>query len=145
MLLRAIVIFRRVTEMLTYSDLVTFDTFEDRLEFLKVPDIPAELTFGVLRHMNQKFYASRPWKMVRDHVIARDMGFDLGIPGMEIFGKVLVHHMNPLRVKDLYGPMSLDPEFLITVSDQTHRAIHFGSTPREVIVTERRPGDTKLW
>lgn len=145
MLLEAIVIYHRVNVMLTYSDLLTYETFEDRLSFLSTPDIPAELTFGVLRHMNQKFYSSRQWKMVRDYVIARDMGFDLGIPGMEIFGRVLVHHMNPLTPSDIHTPRALDPEFLITVSDETHRAIHFGSTPRHVIVTERKPGDTKLW
>lgn len=132
--------------MLTYSDVIRIPTFEERLEFLQVNGKPSELTFDELRDINQKFYNSRQWKFVRESVIARDLGFDLAVPGREIFGKVLVHHMNPLRPKDLYlyTNLALDPEFLITVSHSTHQAIHFGSQPEEPIV-ERVSGDTKLW
>jgi len=132
--------------MQTYTDLILIPTFEGRLAFLRTDELPSELTFDKLRYINQKFYTSRAWRIARRNVIARDLGFDLGIPGREIFGKVIVHHMNPLRPKDLYlgSEMTLDPEFLITVSHHTHGAIHFGSEPQELVV-ERFLGDTKLW
>jgi hypothetical protein len=132
--------------MLTYTDLIMLPTFEERLDFLRTDGKPSELTFAELRYLNQRFYNSRRWKDVRRLVIARDMGYDLGIPGREIMGKVLVHHMNPLLPKDiyLYSERALDPEFLITTSHDTHQAIHFGYDKPEVFI-ERHPGDTKLW
>jgi hypothetical protein len=132
--------------MITYYDLIKLPTFRDRLDFLRTDQLPSELTFDQLRHINQRFYNSSMWKQVRQHVIARDLGLDLAIPGREIFGKVVVHHMNPLTPKDLYLGVqaSLDPDLLITTSYQTHQAIHFGSKVEEPFI-ERRPGDTKLW
>lgn len=132
--------------MLTYSDLILIPTFEERLEFLRTPALSSELSFDQLRYLNQKFYNSRAWKRTRKSVIARDLGFDLGIPGREIFGRVLVHHMNPLTPKDVlnHSQNALDPEFLITVSEETHRAIHYGSDAPTIDV-DRKPGDTKLW
>jgi len=132
--------------MLTYSDLIEIPTFEGRLEFLRTEGLPSEITFDQLRYLNQRFYNSPAWKRVRDSVIARDLGFDLAVPGREIFGKVLVHHMNPLLPKDLlyHSEDALDPEFLITTSFDTHQAIHFGYEIPERFV-ERKPGDTKLW
>lgn len=132
--------------MITYFDLIVLLTFQERLELLRTDGLPSELTFDQLRHLNQRFYNSSIWKKVRQHVIARDFGFDLAIPGREIFGKVIVHHMNPLTPKDLYLGVSasLDPDLLITVSHQTHQAIHFGTEVEEPFI-ERRPGDTKLW
>lgn len=133
--------------MLTYSDLILIPTFEERLEYLRTDSLPSELTFDKLRYLNQKFYNSRAWKRVRTSVIARDLGFDLGIPGREISGRVLVHHMNPLLPKDLlyHSEEALDPEFLITTSFDTHQAIHFGYEKPDEFLLERKPGDTKLW
>lgn len=132
--------------MLQYSDLILLPTFEERLEFLRTEGLPSEITFDQLRQLNQRFYNSRSWKMVRRSVISRDLGFDLGIPGREIVGRVLVHHMNPLTPKDLlyHSEDALDPELLISTSYQTHQAIHFGSERLE-IVSDRSPGDTSLW
>lgn len=132
--------------MLRYSDLIQIPSFEGRLEFLRTDGLPSEITFDQLRELNQSFYNSRSWKKVREYIIARDLGFDLGIPGREIVGRVLVHHMNPLTPKDLlyHSEDALDPDFLITTSYQTHQAIHFGSKPLE-IVSDRKPGDTTLW
>ena len=132
--------------MLTYSDLIRLTTFEERLEFLRTSGKPSEFAFGELRSLNQKFYNSRRWKKVRAEVIARDLGFDLGVPGRDISGKVIVHHMNPLIPKDLYLDKTemLDPEFLITVSSNTHDAIHFGTEQEEPIL-DRYSGDTTLW
>ena len=132
--------------MITYSDLIVLQTFQARLELLRTDGLPSELTFDQLRYLNQRFYNSSMWKKVREHVIVRDFGFDLAVPGREIFGKIIVHHMNPLIPKDLYLGVkeSLDPDLLITVSYQTHQAIHFNSKIEEPFI-ERRPGDTKLW
>jgi hypothetical protein len=99
--------------------------------------------------MNQQFYKSRDWKQVRNHVIARDDGCDLGIEGYEIHGRIIIHHMNPMQVEDLvHGEQSiLDPEFLISVTHKTHNAIHYGdeSILKRMSMTPRAPGDTKLW
>ena len=131
--------------MLTYSDLIMVPTFEERVAFLRTDGKPSELTFDELRFLNQTFYNSRAWKIVRASVIVRDLGFDLGIPGREIFGRVLVHHMNPLIPKDFYlqSDKTLDPEFLITTSHDTHLAIHFGYVKANIV--DRFSGDTKLW
>ena len=132
--------------MLAYSDLILLPTFEERLDFLRTDGLPSEIAFDQLRYVNQKFYNSRSWKIVRQSVIARDLGFDLGIPGCEIFGKVLVHHMNPLTPKDLllHSEDALEPEFLITVSHKTHQAIHFGIMEPGILL-DRSSGDTNLW
>ena len=132
--------------MLTYTDLIMISTFEERLEFLRTDETSSEITFNELRFLNQSFYNSIGWKVIRKEVIARDLGFDLGIPGREIFGKVIVHHMNPLIPKDIYlnSEKALDPEFLITVSNDTHRTIHYGYISPNFI-EERVLGDTKLW
>jgi hypothetical protein len=100
------------------------------------------------RHFNQQFYYSTEWKRVRDIVIIRDLGCDLGIPGFEVRSKILIHHMNPIWIEDLKhgNPDILDPEFLITTSNQTHQAIHYGDRsllPQVPIL--RKQGDTKLW
>jgi hypothetical protein len=105
-------------------------------------------TFGFDRHLNQTFYASHAWKQARDIAIIRDNGCDLGVPGHEIHDRILVHHMNPIKVQDLthFNEDLLDPEYLICVSTRTHNAIHFGDErqlPEPMI--ERKPGDTTLW
>jgi hypothetical protein len=134
--------------MITYYDLINFPTFEERLNFLRTGQLPSELTFDQLRELNQGFYNSREWKFIRKQVIARDFGWDLAVPGRDIIGKVIVHHMNPLRPKDLilHQDLALEPDLLITVSHQTHQAIHFGSDiPDGPSFVERQPGDTTLW
>jgi hypothetical protein len=132
----------------TYSDVRRLETFEERYEYLALRGSLGTSTFGFDRWLNQRFYRSREWKRVRDSVIVRDSGCDLGIPGYEIHSGLIVHHMNPFTVKDLeeYGDNLLDPQFLITTSLTTHNAIHYGDAsqlPRGPIV--RQPGDTKLW
>ena len=132
----------------TYSNLSKLRTFEERFKYLKLAGTVGEQTFGWDRPINQLLYRSPEWRSVRDRVILRDNGFDLGCSDYEIAGKVIIHHMNPLTVEDVmdYNPDVLNPEFLITVSVATHRAIHFGPqhlVPR--LPPARRPGDTKLW
>lgn len=132
----------------SYSDLERLVTFVDRFEYLKLGGGVGRATFGFDRYINQEFYGSREWKSVRNHVIVRDNGCDLGIPGYEINTELLIHHMNPMNVNDILNrePWILDPEFLIATTHNTHNAIHFGTGklyPR--VVMERTPGDTQLW
>ena len=132
----------------TYSELEQLDTFEERFRYLALHGDVGRSTFGFDRHINQQFYTSRQWRQLRHHVIARDIGCDLGIPGYEIHGQLLIHHINPLTVDDIVhsDPDILDPEFLITTTQRTHNALHFGDErqlPRPL--ASRRPGDTKLW
>lgn len=132
----------------SYSEIQYIDTFLGRYEYLQLRGEVGWATFGFDRYMNQQFYASREWRQVRQHVIARDMGCDLGIEGYEIFDRIYIHHMNPMSVDDIKtGDESiLDPEFLITTTHKTHNAIHYGDSsllPKPF--KPRVPGDTKLW
>ena len=132
----------------TYSELSRIHTFYERYQYLKLKGVVGESTFGFDRWVNQEFYRSRQWKSIRDEVIVRDNGCDLGIPGYEIYRDLLVHHMNPISVDDIEHGEAwiLDPNFLITTSHRTHNAIHYGDEsllPREPV--KRRFGDTTLW
>lgn len=137
-----------MTKIKTYTDLSKIDSFMDRYRYLRIGGSVGGETFGYDRWVNQRFYTSRQWKLIRDYVITRDLGCDLGIPDMEIGGKILVHHMNPLTVEDLQNGNEavLDPEFLITVSHGTHNAIHYGDERLlDKAFEPRSPGDTSLW
>lgn len=132
----------------TYSDLILLPTFEERFEYLKLSGIVGEETFGWDRYLNQVFYRSQQWKSIRNKVIVRDNGCDLGVEGYEIYDRVLVHHMNPLMLKDIVDvtPYLLNPDYLISTSFNTHQAIHYGD--ESLLITEpiiREPNDTKLW
>ena len=116
--------------MRTYDELIKIDDLAGRYEYLREYGQVGVNTFGFERWLNQQFYTSREWRHVRQVVIARDLGCDLGIEGREIWRRApIIHHMNPIKVRDLTGhdPAVLDPNFLITVSLRTHNAIHFGS------------------
>lgn len=132
----------------TITDVYRFYSFEERYEYLRLDGMVGTATFGFDRYLNQRFYKSSAWRKVRDEVIVRDNGCDLGIPGREIHSGLLVHHINPISPEDLedFNPDILDPEYLICVTHTTHNAIHFGSKNQLVTIPqERRPGDTKLW
>lgn len=103
-------------------------TFEERYQYLRLDGVIGEDTFGFDRYLNQTFYRSQRWKRVRDQVIVRDNGCDLGIEGHEIYGKVLIHHMNPITIRDIENESDflLNPEYLICVTHNTHNAIHYG-------------------
>lgn len=111
----------------TYTDLCKLKTFEDRFEYLKLNGDVGIETFGYKRYLNQVFYKSNEWKSIRNQIIARDDGCDLGIPGRYIFGKVLIHHLNPITYSDIVerSYKLFDPDNLICVSKQTHDAIHY--------------------
>lgn len=132
----------------TYSELITIPTFEERYDYLRLGGKVGEETFGFDRYINQLFYRSKEWKSIRDHVITRDNGCDLGIEGREIYGKILIHHMNPITKDDILqrSEYLLDPEYLITTIKNTHDAIHYGD--RSLLITspvERSRNDTCPW
>jgi hypothetical protein len=132
----------------TYSDLSRLNTFEDRYQYLKLNGAVGEETFGFDRFINQNFYKSPEWKAVRDFVIVRDNGCDLGVEGYEIRGKIFIHHMNPILSKDIEtrSEFLLDPEYLISTTHPTHNAIHY-SDESLLIQTpvERCKNDTCPW
>lgn len=132
----------------TYSELITLPTFEERFDYLNLSGKVGAETFGFDRVFNQKFYCSMEWTKMRDYIIDRDLGCDLGVVGYDIIGKIFIHHMNPISISDIKERTKylLDPEFLITTSFQTHNAIHYGDksqVDRKPI--ERKPNDTCPW
>lgn len=132
----------------SYSELIRLHSFEERFEYLSLRGIVGEKTFGFDRYLNQMFYRSREWRRLRNEIIVRDNGCDMGIDGFEIHESIYIHHLNPMTVQDveLSSPSILDPDNLISVTLRTHNAIHYGDVkllPRKLV--ERRPGDTKLW
>ena len=132
----------------TYSELIQLPTFEERFQYLKLSGAVGKETFGFDRYLNQNFYRSAAWKRVRDQVIVRDNGCDLGIDDQIIYGKILIHHMNPINDRDILDltDILLNPEYLICVSHLTHNAIHYSDEsllPSEPIV--RFKNDTCPW
>lgn len=114
----------------TYLELCQLPTFEERFEYLKLDGIVGDWTFGSRRYLNQMLYKSAEWKELRDKVIIRDNGCDLGIQDRTIFGKVLIHHINPITIEDVLNrnPIVFDLNNLICVSHMTHQAIHYGDS-----------------
>ena len=134
--------------MKTYSELMQFQTFEDRFNYLKLDGTVAETTFGFDRYLNQSLYQSKEWRRLRNEIIVRDDGCDMAFPDNKIGYKIFIHHMNPISQRDIEdrSDVIFDPEFLICVSQDTHNAIHFGDAsllPKGLI--ERRSGDTCPW
>lgn len=124
-------------------------TYEERFNYLRLNGNVGEDTFGYDRYLNQMFYQSEEWKKVRSYVITRDGGCDLGFPGYEIPDQIVVHHMNPLHPNDIINSTDilLNPEYLICVSKDTHRAIHYGIEKdyNKNKVIQRKANDTCPW
>ena len=132
----------------TYSELITLPTFIDRYRYLKLGGKVGEDTFGFDRYLNQVFYQSKEWRSIRDYVITRDNGCDLGISGHEIYGRILIHHMNPITSDDILkrSDFLLNPEYLICTIKTTHDAIHYSD--ESLLITdpiERSKNDTCPW
>lgn len=132
----------------TYSELIQLSSFIERYEYLKLDAQVGQKTFGFDRYLNQQFYHSDEWKSIRDFIITRDLGCDLGLDGYTIYGRIYIHHMNPITVRDIRETTRylLDPEFLICTTHDTHNAIHYGDSSllaSEPI--ERSPYDTCPW
>lgn len=138
-----------MTSIRTYSELITLPTFEERFEYLKLDGIVGVDTFGFDRIFNQQFYRSKEWKRVRDSIIVRDNGCDLGIEGHDILGqRIIIHHMNPISLNDITKATDylMNPEYLITTIHNTHNAIHYGDS--NLLTTapiERSRFDTCPW
>lgn len=132
----------------TYSELIQLPTFEERYRYLRLQGSVGKSTFGFDRYLNQNFYRSTEWKRIRDEVIVRDNGCDLGIEDRTIYGRILIHHMNPITEKDILrmSDILMNPEYLICVTHQTHNAIHYGDENQIFTgLVERRPNDTCPW
>ena len=132
----------------TYSELITFKTFKERFNYLKLDGLVGESTFGFDRYLNQMFYRSQCWKEIRDFVIIRDNGCDLGVEGYEIHSRIVIHHMNPITIEDIRkeSEFLLDPEFLICTIHNTHNAIHYGDENLLIKAPiERSKNDTCPW
>ena len=132
----------------TYSELMQLPTFRERYRYLRLGGRVGEETFGFDRYINQMFYKSEQWLSIRDEIIIRDNGCDLGVEGHDINSRIIIHHMNPLTKEDILeqSEFLLDPEYLICVTKSTHDAIHYGD--ESLLITapvERRPNDTCPW
>ena len=132
----------------SYAELSRLSSFEERFEYLKLLGTVGESTFGFDRYLNQQFYLSPEWRAIRDRVIARDLGCDLGVEGFEVHGRILIHHINPITVDDIVNrnPKVFDPENLILTAHNTHNAIHYGD--KHLLIRapiERSKYDTCPW
>lgn len=131
----------------TYTELMTFTTYEDRLRYLQTKSSIGVTTFGTSRYLNQMFYSTPEWKRTRDIVILRDNGCDLGLEGLDIHSHAIIHHINPITEEDIVNrnPILFDPNNLITVSKLTHNKIHYGVDTLSDIFVERKSNDTCPW
>ena len=133
----------------SYHELILHKTYYDRLMYCKLDSTIGDLTFGIDRYLNQKLYASSEWKNLRNYIIARDLGCDLGVQDCPVNGLILVHHLNPLTPHDLHmmSAKIFDPDNLICVSHDTHNMIHYGiKTELEKLDNiGRKANDTCPW
>lgn len=144
---------KKTSNFRSYTELSKLKTFEERFEYLRINGEVAVDTFGSDRYLNQKFYKSKEWGEVRNQVILRDSNldycFDMGDPNYPISGSIIIHHMNPIQVDEIDDfEKILNPEYLICVSDETHKAIHYGKTSEYIQnkkLVERKPNDTCPW
>lgn len=138
-----------MTNIRTYSELVRLPTFKQRYEYLRLGGSVGEDTFGFDRYLNQIFYKSKEWNRIRDQVIIRDHGCDLGLDGYEINDRILIHHMNPITKADILERTEflLNPDYLISTMKRTHDAIHYGTyeSLADTFVIERTENDTCPW
>lgn len=132
----------------TYSELMSFETFEERYRYLRINGEVGAETFGCDRYLNQLFYSSDEWKRFRRNIIIRDMGCDLGIEDRDIVGLIIVHHINPITIDDVLQRRKclMDPDNVICVSFNTHQAIHYGDDSLLIQgPIERKMNDTCPW
>ena len=131
-----------------YSELITLPTFEERFAYLQLNGQVGRDTFGFDRYLNQVFYRSQRWKRIRNEVIIRDNGCDLGVEGYDIHERIIIHHMNPITLADIESESEylLNPEYLICTIHNTHNALHYGDESLIIKApVERRPNDTCPW
>jgi len=140
---------RKIMMIRTYSELMELESYEERFNYLLLNGKVGQETFGFDRYLNQQLYRSKHWKDIRDYVIIRDQGCDLGLEGHDIFGTINIHHMNPITTKDVLenSEYLLNPEYLICTSIDTHNAIHYGSKDyvNRNKIADRKPNDHCPW
>ena len=132
----------------SYKELINLNSFEERYDYLRLKGVVGHQTFGFERYLNQTFYKSKEWRLTRVGIIVRDEGCDLAMPDKKIFGRIIVHHINPITIEDIERHRSclFDPDNLICVSEYTDRAIHYGDKSLLLeLPIERKKGDTTLW
>lgn len=134
--------------MRTYSELIQYDTFKDRFDYLRLSGHVGEETFGYDRYLNQALYTSKEWRDFRRQIIIRDNGCDLAMDGYDIYNKIIIHHINPITLKqvEFRDSVIFNPNNVVCVSHNTHEAIHYGC--EDLLVSDpicRYMGDTKLW
>ena len=132
----------------TYTELSRLPSFEERFQYLRLNGAVGDSTFGFDRYLNQLFYQSPEWKELRDYIIIRDNGCDLGLEGFDVHGKLYIHHMNPITRKDIetQSDYLLNPDYLIVTSHNTHNAIHYGDEGLLLLPPpERSRFDTCPW
>lgn len=133
----------------TYDELISLPSFEERYNYLKLPGVIGDPTFGGRRYMNQLLYRTDQWKSIRDDVIIRDEGCDLAHKDYPIALEVYVHHINPITVEDILEQRScvFDMNNLISTSFRTHNGIHYGREGEQIYFNpaERKPYDTCPW
>lgn len=139
---------KTTTSIKSYKELIKLKTFEERLRYLQLNANVGIETFGSGRWLNQRLYHSSLWADVKNEIILRDNGCDLGLDGYEIRGRIYIHHLNPITKEDVLNNSSklYDPNNLICVSFDTHQSIHYGSECAALSqLVERRPNDTCPW
>lgn len=133
----------------TYSELISIPSLKERFDYLKLNGTVGISTFGFDRWLNQRFYKSYEWKRIRDQIIIRDYGCELGVKDYPIQGSITIHHMNPVLVEDIYknNELIMNPEYLICCSHRMHNAVHYSDNSifREINYVERKPNDTCPW
>ena len=136
------------TPLRRYTELKRIGTFKERYEYLRLAGIIGESTFGFDRYLNQLLYTSDKWRNLRNQIIIRDNGCDLGMEGYDLHNRIIVHHMNPLTIDDVINVSDdiFNPEYLICTSMKTHNAIHYGDESLlPQLPVERLPNDTCPW
>lgn len=131
-----------------YSDLIAIPTFEERFEYLQLNGRIGEVTFGSNRYLNQTLYKSNRWFRFRDSIIIRDNGCDLGIEGYEIYGPIIIHHINPITAEDILNDYYkiFDPNNAIATTLNTHNAIHYSDKTKLILPPiQRTKDDTCPW
>ena len=139
--------------MKTYTQLQKFLTLKDRYNYLRLGGKVGEATFGSQRRINQILYQSKKWREVRNFVILRDNGCELGLEDYKISGQIMVHHIMPLTIVDIlnHDQKCFDPNNLICCSLELHNALHYNQSYDSIInlyfeeYHERTKNDTKLW
>lgn len=133
----------------TYSEMMRYSSFEERFKYLKLNGAVARETFGVERYLNQNFYRSDLWKSIRNKVIIRDNGCDLAHVDHELNSGIVIHHLNPISIEDIIemSDYVTNPEYLVCVSESTHRRIHYGNEDsiKNFTIADRKPNDTCPW